>query len=121
MVSYDFSCRSCGGPCIKAYRYCPWCSLEIIVPTAKVNGRRFTVESVRELLQPIIDLNGYVWIADQIGTDESSIRHPLSKQKTISEKVLDRWLTALGLTNALYDGTLEIVGTEPPISKYYEE
>lgn len=122
MPEYDFACATCGGPCIRAYKFCPWCSTEIRpvpVKTRYSNGRRFTVESVRKLLDPIIQMNGYVWVADKIGIDESAIRHPLNKQATISERVLDKWLTPLGLTNALLDGTLKEL--EPPAEKYYEE
>lgn len=121
-VGYSFSCRRCGGPNRRAFNFCPWCGIDVKEPTKSVNGRRFTIDSFRLLMQPIVNLHGYTWVANRIGVDESSIRHVLIRQKfTVSERVAEKWLIPLGIENALYDGTLKTFVPEPPASKYFEE
>jgi len=123
MSAYTFECKRCGGPNKRAFNYCPWCGDQVKGPPKRaVNGRRFTVESFRALLQPIVDLHGYVWIANRVGVDESSIRAVMVKQKyTVSERVAEKWLIKLGIENALYDGTLKTHVPEEPVTKYFEE
>lgn len=72
------------------------------------------VVQLKTLLQPLVELNGNVWLAKQIGVDESRVR-AVFKQKFITVPVVDKWLTALGLTHALYDSSLTVVS-----NPYYE-
>ena len=124
-LHFNFGCADCGGPCRFAYRFCPWCGKEY-EPYTNKNGRRYTIECFRKIVQPIVDLNGYVWVARKVGVDESSIRHVMKKQAfSISDRVAEKWIMALGIENAMYDGSLEIYKKsetpEPPPSQFYEE
>jgi hypothetical protein len=60
------------------------------------------------LLKPLIDLNGKVWVAGQMGIDESRLRKMLA-QRHVELSTVDKRLTAIGLSHALSDGTLNIV------------
>jgi hypothetical protein len=60
------------------------------------------------LLKPLIDMNGNTWVAQQMGVNESTLRRMLT-DRFIELGTADKYLTAIGLSHALSDGTLNIV------------
>lgn len=66
------------------------------------------MEDFKKLLSPLVELNGYVWLAQRIGVHESRVR-AVFEQNYVTFDLVDRWLTNLGLTNALTDGSLRTI------------
>lgn len=98
------------------YKFCPYCGTELVQrgnnavapsPQHKRNVR-IPVEDFKKLLSPLVELNGYVWLAQRIGVHESRVR-AVFEQNYVTFDLVDRWLTNLGLTNALTDGSLRTI------------
>lgn len=81
----------------------------------------YSTKEVKALLDPLIELNGIGWLSEHTGASTNIIRQTL-KQKTVTMRKLDKWLTKLGIVQAFYDGSLTpITIPEPPPTKFYEE
>jgi hypothetical protein len=98
------------------YKFCPYCGSSLvqrghnaISPSPQYSHNlRIPVQDFSKLLGPIIDLNGWSWLADKVGVHESRVRR-VFEQNYVTHELADKWLTKLGLTNALLDGSLRIV------------
>lgn len=117
------SCYSCD----TEFKFCPCCGKPLVV-TLRVANRPYGEneyvrgEDFKALLQPLIDLDGPGRLAMQLGVNPSRLR-AIVKQERVNLSTVDRWLTQLGLTHALSDGTLRVLKryVEPPPTIYYEE
>jgi hypothetical protein len=140
-VSQYFKCDKCNHTVRKWWNFCPFCGTknkhrptpvstkpEVSAPKTfeprTTPGLFVLVSEFRALIQPLIDLNGIVWLAREIGVNERRVRYVFQEQTFLREETVERWLIKLGLFNALYDGTIKPVKRvipEPPESQYFED
>lgn len=140
MPLFRFHCPSCNelirnldGP---KYKHCPYCGERLVqrgnealaLAPSYPRNVRIPAEDIHRLLGPLVELNGYAWLARKLEVDESRV-HRVFKQNYVTYDLADKWLTKLGLTNALGDGSLRTIeykkgnvpDISPPPSQYFEE